>query len=205
MVVNDARDRAALEERADEAQALGAELDSGGHSADRSLRAILSSFRPAFPALAELAEAEARGVPVDSEVELASWFVRGTVVAITGTNGKSTVTTLARRDVRSRGSPHLRRRQLRHAARRCRRHARGCGGRRTRGRAFEFPARACRRFRADVAVLLNVTDDHLDRYPKFRSLCRGKGQVVQHAGQGRSRDFPEWRCLVRVAGFRVAR
>jgi UDP-N-acetylmuramoylalanine--D-glutamate ligase len=38
--------------------------------------------------------ADKAGVPIASEVELASWFIDATVIGITGTNGKSTVTTL---------------------------------------------------------------------------------------------------------------
>ena len=94
---------------------------------------------PGVPASSPLVrEAERRSLPVIAEVELAFPFLDGTVVAITGSNGKSTTATLTARDARGVGS---RRRGLRQH----RRAAGGAGRRsarpRVRGRAVELPAR----------------------------------------------------------------
>src|SRR5690606_36787698 len=48
---------------------------------------------PGVPELPILGEADARSIPIVGEVELASWSIDSSLVAITGTNGKSTVTT----------------------------------------------------------------------------------------------------------------
>ena len=60
---------------------------------------------PGVPPLPELAAARAAGVPVTGELELAARFVRAPLVAITGTNGKSTTTTLCGQMLAATGRP----------------------------------------------------------------------------------------------------
>ena len=60
---------------------------------------------PGVPEIPELAAARAAGVTVTGEMELASRFVSSTLIAITGTNGKSTTTTLAGDIMRATGRP----------------------------------------------------------------------------------------------------
>ncbi len=93
VTVTDRRDEAAL------GPALAAlagcrAASSAGHRRETFLGADLIVLSPGVPALPELAAARAAGVAITGEMELASRFVAGTVVAITGTNGKSTTTTL---------------------------------------------------------------------------------------------------------------
>ncbi len=74
----------------------GVHLELGGHRPQTLLGADLIVLSPGVPpAHPAIADARAAGVPVMGELELASRWVRGRVVAITGTKGKSTTTTLA--------------------------------------------------------------------------------------------------------------
>src|SRR5262245_20794215 len=93
VVANDRRSATELGPVADEARALGVELALGGH--DRALFTAVDRIvvSPGVPLLPEIAAADRAGVPIASEIELACWFVDATVVGVTGTNGKSTVTT----------------------------------------------------------------------------------------------------------------
>jgi len=120
--------------------------------------------------------ARRRGVPVIAEVELAFPFLDGPVVAITGSNGKSTTTALAGAML-------------------------GAGGRRVEvcgnigealtdrvdgdpGRIFvvelsSFQLEAVERFRPDSAALLNVSADHLDRHADLESYRNAKATIFR--------------------------
>lgn len=120
-------------------------------------------------------EAERREVEVLSEIELAFRFLSAPLIAITGTNGKSTTAAL---------TAHI----LETAGRRV-----FLGGNigvpliRFVGGDWEwgvvevssFQLERVRRFRAKIAVLLNLTDDHLDRYPDFSAYCRAKENLFR--------------------------
>ncbi len=122
-----------------------------------------------------LRAARAAGLPVIGEVELAFPFLDGPVVAITGSNGKSTTTLLAGEMLAASGRDVV-----------------VCGNIGTpicstlsdaaetsRGRTYvielsSFQIESLVHFRADAAALLNVAEDHLDRYPSFASYGDAK-------------------------------
>jgi len=139
------------------------------------------------PTHAAVAAARGRGVPVLSELEIA-WRIaeeekegRNRWVAVTGTNGKSTTTAwiaaiLGRGErpvalAGNIGAPLS-----------------GFLGERT-PRDFvcevsSFQLEAVERFRPDVAVLTNVTPDHLDRYASFDDYVAAKGRVFENQREG---------------------
>jgi UDP-N-acetylmuramoylalanine--D-glutamate ligase len=83
-------------------------LDLGGHAEGVFTPADLIVLSPGVPAdLKELEEVRRRGVPVIGELELAWRWLKGQVIAITGTKGKSTTTTLNGRMLESAGLPTL--------------------------------------------------------------------------------------------------
>jgi UDP-N-acetylmuramoylalanine--D-glutamate ligase len=120
-----------------------------------------------------LKEAVERRIPVLSEIELAARFFRAPMVAITGTNGKSTTTTLIGAMLRADGRTTF------------------LGG--NLGAPFigavatdwewgvieisSFQLEWVEQFKPRIAVLLNMTEDHLDRYPKFADYCRAKERI----------------------------
>lgn len=72
---------------------LGIEFEDGGHS-ERAKNCDFSVISPGVPTEAPLVQYFLqKGISVYSEVEIASWFCKGPIVAITGSNGKTTVTT----------------------------------------------------------------------------------------------------------------
>ena len=75
-------------------QAEGIAFEEGGHS-DRAVRADFLATSPGVPSsIPLLRQAFASGTPVYSEIEVASWFCRAPVMAVTGTNGKTTTVLL---------------------------------------------------------------------------------------------------------------
>ncbi|HEY7790892.1 MAG TPA: UDP-N-acetylmuramoyl-L-alanine--D-glutamate ligase [Vicinamibacterales bacterium] len=82
----------------------GVELALGGHPSGVFERADLIVLSPGVPGSQPLiADARQRGVPVMGEIELASRWLKGKVIAITGTKGKSTTTTLTGRVLQAGG------------------------------------------------------------------------------------------------------
>jgi UDP-N-acetylmuramoylalanine--D-glutamate ligase len=93
---SDGAARGNVQGTADELRALGVDAVAGGHDLDRIARAALVVVSPGVaPDAAPLARARAAGVTVVSEVEVALAFLpRTRCIAVTGTNGKTTVTAL---------------------------------------------------------------------------------------------------------------
>src|SRR5689334_7801652 len=74
---------------------MGIEYETGKHSLGKFLEAEEIVVSPGVPLDIEpLAAARAKGIPIVGEIELASRYLRGDIVAITGSNGKTTTTTL---------------------------------------------------------------------------------------------------------------
>jgi len=89
---------------ADRLRALGVALELGGHKRDTFVTADLIVLSPGVPPEQPfIAAARARGVPVVAEIELASRWLKGRVIAITGTKGKSTTTALTGRILEAAG------------------------------------------------------------------------------------------------------
>jgi UDP-N-acetylmuramoylalanine--D-glutamate ligase len=122
-----------------------------------------------------LQQAVARRIPVLSEIELAYRFFRAPLMAVTGTNGKSTTTTLIGEIMKASGQKVF------------------VGG--NLGVPFisaasddwdwavlevsSFQLEWIEQFRPRIAVLLNLTEDHLDRYPSFADYCATKGRIFE--------------------------
>ena len=120
-----------------------------------------------------LGAAVKKGIPVWSEIELASRFVRAPLVAITGTNGKSTTTMLIGELLKANGMRVF---------------VGGNIGSPLIGfvqdgwdwgvvEVSSFQLEWIERFRPKIAVLLNLTEDHLDRYADFASYCAAKEKI----------------------------
>jgi UDP-N-acetylmuramoylalanine--D-glutamate ligase len=139
------------------------------------------------PASRLLTEADRRRIPVIGELELGSRFVKAPIVAVTGTNGKSTVTTLigeifkaARRRVFAGGNLGT---PLVEAA----------------GEEFDvvvaevssYQLERTERFKPHVAVHLNLAEDHLDRYKDFDEYGSAKARLF------RMQDRYDWAILNR--------
>src|SRR5262245_52920586 len=81
-------------------------VELGGHKTETFVSADLIVLSPGVPPdQAAVQAARAEGVPIVGETEMASWWLRGRVVAITGTKGKSTTTALTGRLLKAAGFP----------------------------------------------------------------------------------------------------
>jgi UDP-N-acetylmuramoylalanine--D-glutamate ligase len=166
----------------------GVTLVLGGYEEARMVSADLVVVSPGVPPLPELDLAERRGVPVISEVELAVSELRhpAPIVAVGGTNGKSTTTCLVGAMLERQGlstftGGNLGEPLANHADER-----------------FDaivlevssFQLERVRTFRPKVSVLLNITDDHLDRYPSFDAYAHAKGNAFALQTSGDAAVIP---------------
>ncbi len=134
---------------------------------------------PGVPPLADLDRASEAGIPVVSEVELAARFIDAPIVAVTGTNGKSTVTTLVAAMCRRLDRPvfvggNLGQPMIEAVGT----EAAGADGIVV-VELSSFQLERVVQMKVHVAVLLNVTPDHLDRYPSFEAYAAAKARIFE--------------------------
>ena len=162
---------------------LPVEWELGGHALSSFLEAGLIVVSPGVPlSLPPLAKAREKGIPVVSEVELAFWFLRRPLAAITGTNGKTTTTTLIGEMLQASGKRafvggNIGNPLINFAA----------GPQEEEWGVVElssYQLEGIQKFRPAVSVLLNITEDHLDRYPSFQAYGEAKGRIFANQGKG---------------------
>lgn len=168
-----------MAETAAELRAAGVKLELGGHAPASFLEQDLIVISPGVPAkLAALEQARARGIPVWSEIELAWRFLRGKLVAVTGSNGKTTTTALLAHILRTARVPVL------------------VGGNIgvpllslvessadssvTVAEISSFQLETIEAFRPEIGILLNLTPDHLDRHASFEEYANAKMRLFEN-------------------------
>ena len=163
-------------------QGLPVEWEMGGHTLPFFLDAELIVVSPGVPMnIGPLEQAREEGIPVIGEIELASWFLKRPMIAITGTNGKTTTTTLVGKMLQASGESafvggNIGNPLINFVA----------GPQKEKWAVVEvssFQLEGIEKFRPSVAVLLNITEDHLDRYPSFHDYGEAKGKIFQNQGK----------------------
>ena len=163
----------------------GARFELGGHRRPSFLAADLIVLSPGIPpTIPELVAAMQQGVAVTGEVELASRFIAAPIVGITGTNGKSTVTSLAGAIAAATGRPTFVGGNLgTPLAEAVSTPAAGPEGIVV-CELSSFQLETCDTFHPRAAVLLNVTPDHLDRYASLGDYAAAKLRLCRRLGAG---------------------
>lgn len=179
VTATDAASEPELGTTAESLRDMGITLQLGTHDAACFLASDLIVVSPGVPhTLEAIAAAARKGIPVIGEVELASRFIREPLVAVTGTNGKTTVTMLLGEMLRESGLEVF------------------VGGnigdpligyvikkRRSDVLVVEvssFQLDTIDTFRPHVGVLLNITEDHMDRYDGFDAYVRSKARLFEN-------------------------
>ena len=154
----------------------GVAVELGGHRPETLARAELVVLSPGVsPRLPLIDDVRRRGTPVISEVELAARWLRGPIVAVTGTKGKSTTTLLTGRMFDADGRQAL------------------VGGNIGTALSSQVEASApdvvhvvevssfqlelTRTFHPRIAVLLNLAPDHIDRHGSFEEYAAAKARI----------------------------
>src|SRR5215467_13250583 len=157
----------------------GITVETGGHG-ERTFRGQdLIVVSPGVPVDAPpLVQARSLGESVIGEIELAAQFLPGPIVAITGSNGKTTTTTLTGEIMTAAGFPTL-------VGGNIGTPAISLAGRATPDTAIvleisSFQLETIQTFRPKVAVILNITPDHLDRHRTFEIYVDAKARIFEN-------------------------
>jgi UDP-N-acetylmuramoylalanine--D-glutamate ligase len=154
----------------------GIMVETGGHGLLTFRRQDLIVVSPGVPLnTPELAQVRSFGLPVIGELELAARFLKGRMLAITGSNGKTTTTALLGEILKEAGLPTL---------------VGGNIGLPVVGLIDEstdetwsvlevssFQLESTEQFHPHIAVILNITPDHLDRHGSFENYARAKERI----------------------------
>jgi UDP-N-acetylmuramoylalanine--D-glutamate ligase len=162
---------------------LGVDLELGGHLTETFAASDLVVLSPGVPPNLEAVQAaRARGVPVIAEIELASRWLQGRVIAITGTKGKSTTTALTGRMLEAAGfkvtvggnigdplsaQVSMSTPETLHVV-----------------ETSSFQLEQIDRFHPWIAVMLNFSPDHLDRHPDVAAYGAAKRRIFENQDAG---------------------
>ena len=181
VTLTDKRGEAELGSFAGEARTLGFQLALGGHDASLLQGCDLIVLSPGVPGdIPVLMQARAASIEILSEIELAFRLAPRRWVAVSGTNGKTTTTSLIAAIFERAGAEFL------------------CGGNIGRALADEverlgdkgvvvaevssFQLEEIHQFRPEVALLTNLTPDHLDRYRDMAAYGAAKARIFENQG-----------------------
>ncbi len=178
VTVSDTRSAVALAKEIPALLEAGIMVESGGHGLLTFRRQDLIVVSPGVPMdTPEVKQVVAFGLPVIGELELASRYLQGRVVAITGSNGKTTTTTLVGKIFGDAGVPTLVGGNI------------GLpvidlvakSGSKTVSvlEVSSFQLETVEEFHPWIAVVLNITPDHLDRHGSFESYAAAKARITE--------------------------
>ncbi len=157
----------------------GIMVETGSHGLLTFRRQDLIVVSPGVPSnTPELTTVRAIGIPIIGEMELGSEFLQGQIVAITGSNGKTTTTTLIGEILKANGKPAL---------------VGGNIGRPVVDMVAEstpeswsvlevssFQLETIQSFHPRIALVLNITPDHLDRHGSFEAYAAAKTRITEN-------------------------
>lgn len=158
------------------------DYESGKHTSELILNADIIIKSPGIPDTVPIMKSIfEKGIQVVSEIEFAGWFNTAKTICITGSNGKTTTTTLVY-EILKQGGLDV-----------------GLGGNIGKSFAYQvateqhdwyvlelssFQLDGMFDFRANVAVLMNITPDHLDRYDyQLQKYVNSKFRIIQNQGK----------------------
>ena len=198
--VTDSADNPALRERAEDLRSKGIAVEIGRHTVDFIRGQDLAVVSPGVhPESIALLWAREFNIPVISEIELAWRSCPAEVIATTGTNGKTTVTTLIAEVLNAAGKKAL---ALGNIGRPFSQEVRSLqAGDFVSLEVSSFQLETIDRFRPKVSVILNLTSDHLDRYKDMSEYLAAKKRIFKNQSADDylvlNYDQPELRALVK--------
>jgi len=176
--VSDAAPEARLHAQCDELASLDIPFETGGHTEKLLASDYLVVSPGVLLTLDILRQAQAKGLPIFSEIEFASWVCPGRMAAITGANGKTTTTTLigeiltaAGLDTHVCGNIGL---PLADVVARMAPHSVAVI------EVSSFQLDTIADFKPNVAAILNITPDHIDRHGSFDAYKQAKYRITEN-------------------------
>jgi UDP-N-acetylmuramoylalanine--D-glutamate ligase len=158
---------------------MGVRTEFGGHVMGTFTETDFIVISPGVPhTIPAVRAAQKKGIPLMGEIELASSFIREPIIAVTGTNGKTTTTRLIGEMLEQSGQTvfvggnignplisyltgHVKARHLVVEV-----------------SSFQLDTIAA--FQPDISLLLNISDDHLDRYSDMEAYAKSKARILEN-------------------------
>jgi UDP-N-acetylmuramoylalanine--D-glutamate ligase len=178
VVVRDEGDTAELVERANRLRQLGVRVELGNRfdvAAHFDLAVLSPGIAPERPLVTALVK---QRTPLLSELEFAYRFCLCPIVAITGTNGKTTTTELIHSMLESAGKRTLAAGNIGHAFSVAVEQSAGLDALVLETSSFQLER--IEQFRPDVAVWLNLTPDHIDRHGSMEGYAKAKARIFEN-------------------------
>jgi len=183
LTIADTASESQLGNAVDRVKDMGIGLELGGHRTASFTRTDLIVLSPGVPhTLAPIEAARKKGISVIGEFELASRFIREPIIGVTGTNGKTTTTSLLKEMLEKSGKSVF---------------VGGNIGNPLIGyvdnpepaewvvaEVSSFQLDTIDTFRPKIGLLLNISEDHLDRYDNFKAYGRSKGRMFMNQQRG---------------------
>src|ERR1700721_409853 len=179
VTATDTRSESEIGEAIAKLREAGVALELGGHREKSFLKQDLIIHGPGVPADdAHLKAARAKGVTVWSEIELAYRFMKGRLLGITGSNGKTTTTSLVEHILKTAGMQTI-------LAGNIGTPLIGCVDAMkddicTVVELSSFQLELIDTFRPNISVFLNLTPDHLDRHHTFEAYGAAKARLFEN-------------------------
>lgn len=183
--VSDLKNEHQLQKEVSELKNLKIDYETGGHTSRVFENKDFIVTSPGIPPdIPVLKQAQQKGIPAFSEIEVSSWLCQAPIIAITGSNGKTTTTSLVGEILKEVGWEYQVAGNI--------------------GLAFSnvvdkvsprgfivlevssFQLEKIEEFNPHIAAILNISPDHLDRYPDMNSYIQAKIRILENQT---SRDF----------------
>lgn len=176
VTVSDHKSKAELSNSLEQIESLQLEYDLGGHTPKKFIEQDLIILSPGVsPQLKIFDYARHNGVKVTGEFEFANWFIKEPVIAITGTNGKTTTTYLIHKILKESGvdawiGGNYGTPVIEYVA----------SGKKAQVLVLEvssFQLEHCEKFNPKNVVFTNLAENHLDRYKSMEDYINAKRRI----------------------------
>lgn len=183
IVATDTADEPTLGDRVKTLRDMAIEVELGAHRSSVFQKSDLIVISPGVShTIAPIVQARSRGVQVVGEVELAARFIQAPIIAVTGTNGKTTTTELLGQMLQNSGitafvGGNIGNPLIDYVS----------SGQKEPlvvAEISSFQLDTIDRFRPHISILLNITADHLNRYPDFEAYADSKMRIFKNQQAG---------------------